>query len=371
MNFIIRDASGVEHGPVDEETIAKWVDEDRVTPETPVRNSLINTWKAAGDLKFLLERFSEQEKRRAAAESSAKKSARAVKSMAKSFVNNKETGTMFRHKHIPEYATTGRRLLALLCDLLLVFIVGCLFFSCGMYYAHDLAGKYTDNSRRMLAEKDNMVLELKHQSGKKRKRRRVTAEQQLLHLKNSEKPAAKEEAGITEKYFNDAANEVNMAVKSQQKIYKLHKDNLNAEYPPYTCADKRGGYGISSVWIDKTAAEKYVCLGAARNDARWIKVSILSNIFTWCLVILLGIAILYYGLTLGFFAQTFGMWFWGIFITRKNISEVCYFRAFWWTVLMFLTGILMPFFNYLLHRGLHDILSGVRIIRVGGATKEE
>ncbi|MCP3965939.1 MAG: RDD family protein [Lentisphaerae bacterium] len=381
MNFIIRDIQGTEHGPIDEETIAKWVDEDRVTPETPVRNSLLKTWKAAGDLNFLQERFQEQEKRRTEAETSTQKSTRTLKDVARSFKRSKESETMFKHKHIPEYANTGRRILAFVYDMVIVFIVGIIIFSGGMYYARELAVKQTNNSKKELAEQDNFAPEEKIKPKVKAKKK-IKSKQPVKNEKKGKEnlaekegeaaeKAAKEEIGITEKYLTEAADKVNTAVKEQEKIYALHEDNLTAVYPPYTYADERGGYGVSSVWIDTVSNEKYVCLGADQSNACWIKVSKLSMIFTWCFVILLGITLLYYGVTLGYFAQTYGMWFWGIFIARKNITEAYYFRTFIWTLFMFTMGILMPFLNYIFHRGLHDMLSGVRIIKVGGATREE
>jgi PleD family two-component response regulator len=57
---VIRDIEGNEHGPVDQETLIKWVEDDRVTAKTEVRNSLLGTWKRIDDLEFLREMLDEQ-----------------------------------------------------------------------------------------------------------------------------------------------------------------------------------------------------------------------------------------------------------------------------------------------------------------------
>ena len=64
MQYIIKDLNNEEHGPIDAETLAKWVDEDRVLAETPVRSSLMANWKTADQIAFLAERLAEQENRR-------------------------------------------------------------------------------------------------------------------------------------------------------------------------------------------------------------------------------------------------------------------------------------------------------------------
>jgi uncharacterized RDD family membrane protein YckC len=67
---------------------------------------------------------------------------------------------------------------------------------------------------------------------------------------------------------------------------------------------------------------------------------------------------------LGYFSQTFGMWYWGIFITRTRIEEVYFLRAFIFAFIYPFCFIFSPLFVYIFHRGLHEILCGVKLIRV-------
>lgn len=81
--------------------------------------------------------------------------------------------------------------------------------------------------------------------------------------------------------------------------------------------------------------------------------------------------LLYYGLSLGIFAQTFGMWFWGLIIAKTDLGEVLFGRAYFFTVLMLLIGVLSPLVVYFnpYKRSLHEILSGTMIIRTAARPK--
>jgi hypothetical protein len=96
-----------------------------------------------------------------------------------------------------------------------------------------------------------------------------------------------------------------------------------------------------------------------------------NSAFSRSFCILLAFVLLYYGLSLGIFAQTFGMWFWGIMLAKTDLEEVLFGRAYFFTVLMLLIGVLSPlvvFFNPY-KRSLHEILSGTMVIRTAASPK--
>ena len=79
--------------------------------------------------------------------------------------------------------------------------------------------------------------------------------------------------------------------------------------------------------------------------------------------------LLYYTLAFSIFAQTVGMWFWGIFLTRSRVAEVLPFRAVLYTACMLLFGVLMIPMVLISKRSLADWLCGVRQIGVGSVSK--
>jgi uncharacterized RDD family membrane protein YckC len=81
----------------------------------------------------------------------------------------------------------------------------------------------------------------------------------------------------------------------------------------------------------------------------------------------------YYFVSLGGFAQTFGMWFWGILLVcnGEKAKPVYWGRAFLYTLLMLFFGIVSPFAIYISgrSRALHDIFSGTQVVRISARPK--
>jgi hypothetical protein len=96
-----------------------------------------------------------------------------------------------------------------------------------------------------------------------------------------------------------------------------------------------------------------------------------NSAFNRAFYILVTCVLLYYGISLGLFAQTFGMWFWGMIIAKADLGEVLFFRAYFFTVLMLLFGVLSPFIVYFnpYRRSLHEMLSGTMVIRTAARPK--
>ena len=137
--------------------------------------------------------------------------------------------------------------------------------------------------------------------------------------------------------------------------------------------------GKQQSWIKKLAQSSFLITGYyAEPEAVLIRIGgdirrftnqELTDIFAshlkWAALIL----VLYYTLCFSIFAQTIGMWFWGTFLTRKQLAEVLPFRALLYTLLMLFTGILMIPMVIITKRSLADWLCGVRQVGVGSVSK--
>lgn len=357
MPYIIKDINNEEHGPIDAETLAKWVDEDRVLAETQVRSSLLPNWKNADQIDFLKERFAEQELRRQKAATMVEKSGSVFKDvkkrMAAKFIPKVQS--KFEQKRPPQYAQMAPRFLAGLYDFILILMVGAFLYGMGITYAYYYPAAKTDNSKKEIAKKDNMMIPILEAE----RLRRVEIERRFEAARKVQKG---EELEKTKKAF-EAEFKAEKA-KSKEIRDEVHENNMTADCPPYTLADKNAGYQVSSIWNDTTTGEKYVCLSGKPGAARWLSVTILTRIVTICIAVLAVLTLLVTAFCLGYYSQTFGMWFWGIFITRQKIAEVYFFRAFIFTLLYPLCVIFSPLFVYVFRRGLHEMLSGTRLIRV-------
>ncbi|MPN51857.1 hypothetical protein SDC9_199507 [bioreactor metagenome] len=79
--------------------------------------------------------------------------------------------------------------------------------------------------------------------------------------------------------------------------------------------------------------------------------------------------ILYYSLSLAIFAQTVGMWYWGVMLTKSSLAEVYFLRAFVYALLLPILGVLMVPAVLASQRSIADWLCGVRQIRVCSAPR--
>ncbi len=153
--------------------------------------------------------------------------------------------------------------------------------------------------------------------------------------------------------------------KFGEDFTKFQKGNFEALTPPTIYADRSAGYRRGYLWVNTADDHKrYVCLSAAEENAVWMAASDLSRIFTMSVMAFLPILLLYYAFSLGYYAQTPGMWFYGIFICRRNEEEVYFFRAFCYTLMLLTLGVLTPLFVPLFKRGPHDLLCGVYVYNV-------
>lgn len=318
MEFIVKDKEGNELGPVNQDTLIKWTAEGRVRPDTQLRNTLLNVWKLADEFPFLQDALQNQPP-----PPDEKKHSGLHFKKDRKIQPEEEKKTAFEYKHIPNPANAELRVAAFLVDLVPLLFIGALCF----IFA------YSDFQKNICA---------------------LTEEQREV-LKNTELAAVQPE-GLDE------------------EMKKLPpKDNLEAELPPSPLENLTGGYKAGSKWFDTVSRKKYSCFDADEKSAKWIETGKSDSIFYFYLTIFLFFALLYYGITLGTFAQTLGMWFFGIFIARsdKDLSEVLHFRAFLFSIFMFLFGILTPLLAAMPGKraALHDILAGARVYRIAGKPK--
>lgn len=318
MDFFVRDEDGIEKGPIDAETLQKWVEKDILTEDMDVRNSLLGKWKKASDVDFLQPLLEAQKLRFAAQDEAEKSSFGKLFSTirAKSKKDNapelpKEKGTAFIYKYLPTQAPWLLRVLSGLTDAVLcAFVALILFFilTSSIY----ISGKMTTKE------------------------------------------------GVPAPTVQDAA---------QEKPAK--KALAHFEGGPSASDDEMKGFQRGSVWIDDLNTVRYVCINGTASSAVWVKESYALSVFYKLFTLWLLLVLLYFGIALGLYAQTVGMWYWGIFICKPNLDEVYCLRAFLYAVLMIFTGWLSPLWILLnpWRVTLQEYISGVRIIRISAKPK--
>jgi len=85
--------------------------------------------------------------------------------------------------------------------------------------------------------------------------------------------------------------------------------------------------------------------------------------------------LLYYGLALAIYAQTVGMWFWGIMLAKRgespdDLAEAYFLRAYCFALAMILFGVLTPLTLILpRQRAIHDLLTGCVVVGIAAKPK--
>lgn len=334
MDFFIKDKEDIERGPVSQDILMKWISVGKVRPETLVRNSLLKTWKTAGDFPFLEEALKNQPEEPEEDPGFWESTGELLGAIKDRKKKKKPEITAFEYKYLPSPATVPLRLMSFIFDLALLSVFGIV-----LYF---IAVNSIFNSAILSEEPEN------------------TAITENVKSKEQNKTAKTSEETNPEETPSDA-------------VEAPPKDNPDAEGPPKRSDDESKGYKQGSLWTDNTGHVTFTCIDATKASALWVSTDIVNSIFYKYFTVFILIALLYYGLTLGYFAQTFGMWFWGIFIVKNDdeLSEVFFFRAYFFAVLMLIFGILSPVLVTInpKKRAIHDILSGVRVLKIAGKPK--
>lgn len=322
MKFIIKDAEGKECGPYELKEIEQFILEGKVDGTTPIRTALLAKWNRIDKLEQLAESLAVAQANQAAqAEANSSKLSGLFHSSHKPAPKNKdeEVDTTFRNRAIPVPAGGVIRLISALTDaILLAAFVGIL----------------------LLAGLGEIYLSASHNTTQ------AAPEVQA---------AAKKEA-TTPEQSPPAVN---------PEVPKTPTDNLTATVLPNNNDDNSKGYLFGSVWEVPATGVRLVCISATPGKARWALAATIHSAIKRTFVLFIIGFLLYYGLCLGLAAQTAGMWFWGLFIVKKiDGDEVYLFRAFVFTLLMLVFGLLTPILALLPgHWAIHDLLAGVRVQR--------
>lgn len=128
-------------------------------------------------------------------------------------------------------------------------------------------------------------------------------------------------------------------------------------------------FALRDLLITGYAEDGNTILLRTGGDIRRMTAEELANHFATPLKLTALVLLLYYTLAFSIFAQTAGMWFWGIFLTRKELAEVLPLRALLYTMTMLLFGVLMIPMVLITKRSLADWICGVRQVGVGSVSK--
>jgi uncharacterized RDD family membrane protein YckC len=315
MKYIVLGKDGKEYGPVDPDTLKKWVEHGRVFKDTQVRNALMKKWNEAGTLDLLQESFAVQQQNEEAEEGVSDK---LLGILGFGKANNEEpeeieVKTAFKQKYVPNPATPGQRIGAFIFDAVICLAFGIILFIIMNISTGTLGlGDFSLGQSTEIAN---------------------TSESDTIPSPESSK---------------------------NEDISDTDKDNNNPE--SITSANSEAS--------DTTNQPNFSDTFTVPEEVKANVPKLNSSFYHYFAIFVAGI-LLYYGIGLGLFAQTLGMHYWGILIVKGYNDEAFPARTFAFTIGMFAIGIITPIVVLLnpQHRSIHGYLTGTRLIRIAAKPK--
>ena len=305
MEYIVLGSDGQEYGPVDHDTLCKWIEHGRISKDSKIRNALVKKWNIAGDMDSLKGAFSANESLQGQESMLGQKVLKSFLGSHKEAKSGQKTeNTAFVHKYKPKPAGVLTRIYAFLTDATLITIYGVVLFFI-MAWMTNTWVKVDNNVAETLSTLTKQAKEqaevIKSTDNKEKKMTEQEVEKQAKEL---DKPAAS---------------------SSTEEAVDYETTETKASFPP------KGQF---------------------------------SGTYHFFLFIFILSVTLYYGIGLGIYAQTLGMWYWGILIVKGYKEEALPLRAFAFAVLSFVFAPITPFVVLInpIHRSIQGYLTGTRLV---------
>jgi hypothetical protein len=328
MEYIVLGKDGNEYGPVDTETLKKWVEHGRVQKDSQIRNAMVRKWNDAGTMDFLQDSFAAQDVVVEEESSSGVLGALGFGKSKKSEPERpQEKGTAFKYKHVPDPAPPVIRLMSGLTDVLVLgAFAGVLFLFMNISAGTLSLGEFATGWEDDLVKAGETVAD-----------------------PYGEVPEDQSEKGVGD----DAEKESKK--KSEEKL-----DGASKEKASEGSSDGEDAAG------DAEKEKPKVQLPPAWQTVTKDKIERLNSLFPKFFTLFALGAWIYLGIGLGVFAQTVGMWYWGLIIVKTPNDEALPARAFAFAVAMLLIGFLSPLVTLFSPRSFHEYLTGTSLIRISG-----
>lgn len=388
MQFIVKEKeTGAEQGPFPEEIMIEWVDSDRIFPTSEMRNSMLPSWKKAEDFPFLKEAFQKQEARLGADNPDVNPELAEINSTGNRFLSmfgkgkkvQSEKRTSFRNAYVADPAGFFLRMKAALTDFAVLFLVAVILGGVFTGLAFRMASSTTTSDSpevKSVREKIQSDAEAEAKKLREEAEQKKKEAEKLENMTTSERAKYEEEqkaaAAEAEKSKESKPKSVSPAGQdavTQPEVPSV--DSVESAVMPSAIDDVSKGFHVGSRWIDQDKQVIYSCISASRGYAKWINIKGLNGLFAVWMFLFVPIVILYYAVSIGLWAQTPGMWLWGIFVSRfSDLNQEAYcFRSYLFVLLSIVMCPLMPVWSFLRKRTIPEFLTDTWVIRIASKKK--
>ena len=405
MQFIYLDPEGNPCGPVDESEIVKMIVEGTITRDTAIRSTLLPEYRTVAEIDNFKEALEQAPDAESYREIPTELGVIERLKLASQPDRAKAESTAYQGKFRVADATFQHRLYAALMDCLIFAIVGSILCIPGfsrLRAAGEIAllplaeermeddpgnaeltfeedGAAENVARRLVApgafqrmdnaiEQHNAQLESNMEIGAPRQDRQLappierTRTPARPEVKPVPKPAPKTPQPAPQAAQTQAADPDEIVTEGEMRYVVKSEPKLLGKVLPSR---------LPRFSFYKTRVLQDGRIQIRLNDREVLRVSRAdcNAAFTWPLFWLALFILLYYTFSFGIFAQSVGMWFWGIFLTRKDEREVYFLRALAYAALLPVFGILMIPSVLIFRRSVADFICGTRQLNVFSSSK--
>ncbi len=381
MKFIYIDSEGNQQGPVDQVIIERAIRSGELTAQSAIRNSLLKDFRTIAEFECFAAALKEAPGAAENGDEPALPDGTIARLLAAA-KPKKPTSTAFVNKFRPASASASRRLMSAFFDFVVLLVVALIVYFPAM---------------RSVARQGEWV-EVKNTGTATTQTPAADSE---ANAPSSAPAASATKTAASQSRSTPGANLARRISKTLVKVEQMNADrNAVIEREtgapartPKNTAEPDAARGDSALdntpegQEAKTLARKLlpqqlpaVRIAPVRQEGELLIVQsapdrefrineqAFHSAFLAPSIFMTLVVLLYYALSLAIFAQTVGMWFWGIFLTRNDIQEVYFLRALVYSVLLVLLGILMIPMVYFFRRSAADMICGVRQIGVASAS---
>ncbi|MDD3119316.1 MAG: RDD family protein [Victivallales bacterium] len=348
MNFIVKDQEGNESASLSHNEVEQLIIHGKLNAESPIRNAIIKKWNTVEGIGMFAEILAYAEQKLAQEDPEQAEKIQEERQIKKQKKQDGAYGTAFRNRIDPVPASLALRLSSALTDLLIFVVIAGILALAGW-------------GELLLFSRQDTATEVP-------KPVKANVNQVSAAAPAATPTEAKGEPSATTDTAKGEPSAKTDTAKVPKKdfTFKPGINRDNAVKSPSNLDNKARGFNFGSRWTMKSG-ETYCCISASDTRGQWIKAARISALLHRGYIIISLVAVLYFSLAFGVFAQTVGMWFWGLFVAKTDGGEAYMFRGFVYAMLMLAFGILMPLMAVMRSRAIHDRLAGVTIFRTAGA----
>ncbi|MBR2427783.1 MAG: hypothetical protein IKB16_13685 [Lentisphaeria bacterium] len=369
MDYYVRQKNG-DYAKVSESELLGMAENGLILEETQVRKALMPTWSKASDIPILQVYF--------------KEGGKAAANAAENDPDKQDEVTAFENSFIPVRAGMLLRLQTFVLDIVLLVVLFFVVAAAATGILCIIGSNINEGSVRVGSNYLNVTVRTDRAADKSgalvRERLRVRGQAEKRYQEELKAAKAKLKKARADYDAQIKKLRAEHATKAQ---YEQVKPVPKIEFPkpppvkekvfvwkekrnPTITDDAFEGCYTGSLWYNTKAKQTYICITGRKNKAVWMSLPMVNSAVNFTVFCAIFLGALFLAGSLMLRSQTWGMWYFGIFLSdaKDPKKEVMELRAFFYLLISVLTFWLNPLLLLCKKPGIAELITGTRLISI-------